>query len=118
MLLPDPQETARAAAAAPNKKRKEAEAAIADAVSRALHMLGSLKQIMALLAGWNVLHCSLLSLLACLFACLLVCLLPQDNSACKSEMPVLLSIHSVWLPRQRRSSALTIYALHALVASW
>ncbi|DBA66455.1 TPA: hypothetical protein ACH3X2_002431 [Trebouxia sp. C0005] len=51
IILPGPEAAARAAAAASNKKRNEAEAAIADAVSRALHMLGSLKQIVALLAG-------------------------------------------------------------------
>ena len=51
IILPGPEAAARAAAAASNKKRNEAEAAIADAVSRALHMLGSLKQIVSLLAG-------------------------------------------------------------------
>ncbi len=51
IILPGPEAAARAAAAAPNKKRNEAEAAIADAVSRALHMLGSLKQIVSLVAG-------------------------------------------------------------------
>ena len=51
IILPGPEAAARAAAAAPNKKRKEAEAAIADAVSRTLHMLGSLKQIVSLIAG-------------------------------------------------------------------
>lgn len=51
MVLPGPEAAARAAAAAPAKKRNEAEAAIADAVSKALHMLGSLKQIVPLIAG-------------------------------------------------------------------
>ena len=51
IILPGPEAAARAAAAASNKKRNEAEAAIADAVSRALHMLGSLKQIVSLVAG-------------------------------------------------------------------
>ena len=55
LVLPGPEAAARAAAAASNKKRKEAEAGIADAVARALHMLGSLKQVMALLAGQNCL---------------------------------------------------------------
>lgn len=52
MVLPGPEAAARAAAAAPAKKRNEAEAAIAEAVSKALHMLGSLKQIVPLVAGW------------------------------------------------------------------
>ncbi|KAL3148459.1 hypothetical protein ABBQ38_013906 [Trebouxia sp. C0009 RCD-2024] len=50
-VLEGPEAAARAAAAAPAKKRKEAEAAIADAVSKALHILGSLKQIISLIAG-------------------------------------------------------------------
>lgn len=53
MVLPGPEAAARAAAAAPAKKRNEAEAAIADAVSKALHILGSLKQIISLIAGWS-----------------------------------------------------------------
>ena len=51
IVLPGPEAAARAAAAAPAKKRNEAEAAIADAVSKALHILGSLKQMVSLLAG-------------------------------------------------------------------
>ena len=51
MVLPGPEAAARAAANASNKKRTEAEAAIADAVSKALHILGSLKQIVSLIAG-------------------------------------------------------------------
>ena len=50
-MLPGPEAAARAAAAAPAKKRNEAEATIADAVSKALHILGSLKQIVSLIAG-------------------------------------------------------------------
>lgn len=53
IVLPGPEAAARAAAAAPTKKRNEAEAAIADAVSKALHILGSLKQIVSLIAGWS-----------------------------------------------------------------
>lgn len=59
MVLPGPEAAARAAATAPNKKRKEAEAGIADAVSKALHMLGSLKQIVSLVAGACPAHCAL-----------------------------------------------------------
>lgn len=66
VVLPGPEAAARAAAAAPNRKRTEAEAAIADAVSRALHILGSLKQIVPLLAG---LHSASMVLYA---ACMLV----------------------------------------------
>ena len=51
IVLPGPEAAARAAAAAPAKKRNEAEATIADAVSKALHILGSLKQIVSLIAG-------------------------------------------------------------------
>lgn len=50
-MLPGPEAAARAAAAAPAKKRNEAEATIADAVSKTLHILGSLKQIISLIAG-------------------------------------------------------------------
>lgn len=51
VVLPGPEAAARAAAAAPNKKRSEAEAAIARAVANALHILGSLKQIVSLVSG-------------------------------------------------------------------
>lgn len=70
IILPGPEAAARAAAAASNKKRNEAEAAIADAVSRALHMLGSLKQIVSLVAGQlyvelDLCHCCLAAFIMC-----------------------------------------------------
>lgn len=50
-VLPGPQAAAQAAAAAPSKKRAEAEAAIKSAVADALHLLGMLKQTISLLTG-------------------------------------------------------------------
>ncbi len=50
-VLPGPEAAARAAAAAPNKKRQEAEAAIAKAVSDALHLLGLLRATLPLMTG-------------------------------------------------------------------
>lgn len=55
VVLPGPEAAARAAAAASNKKRSEAEAAIAQAVSNALHILGSLKQVISLVSGQHLL---------------------------------------------------------------
>lgn len=68
VVLPGPEAAARAAAAAPNKKRNEAESAIADAVSRALHILGSLKQIIPLIAGQ--------------ISCLIECVLAFCTASC------------------------------------
>lgn len=50
-VLPGPEAAAHAAAAAPSKKRQQAEEAIAAAVADALHLLGGLKQWIALLSG-------------------------------------------------------------------
>ena len=50
-VLPGPEASAHAAAAAPSKKRQAAEEAIAAAVADALHLLGALKQWLPLLAG-------------------------------------------------------------------
>lgn len=44
-VLAGPEATARAAAAGSNKHRVELEAAIASAVSDALHLLGAIKQV-------------------------------------------------------------------------
>ncbi|KAK9818389.1 hypothetical protein WJX72_011834 [[Myrmecia] bisecta] len=51
VVLPGPEAAARAAAAASNKRRHEAEGAIAKAVADALHLLGALKQTIQLLTG-------------------------------------------------------------------
>lgn len=50
-VLPGPEAAAHAAAAAPSKKRQQAEEAISAAVADALHLLGGLKQWIALLSG-------------------------------------------------------------------
>ena len=50
-VLPGPEAAARAAAAASNKKRPVAEAAITKAVQDALHLLGALKMVLPLLSG-------------------------------------------------------------------
>jgi ribosomal RNA-processing protein 12 len=50
-VLPGPEAAAHAAAAAPSKKRADAEAGITRAVTDALHLMGALKQCMALLSG-------------------------------------------------------------------
>lgn len=50
-VLPGPEAAAHAAAAAASKKRQQAEEAIAAAVADALHLLGALKQWIALLSG-------------------------------------------------------------------
>ena len=50
-VLPGPEAAAHAAAAATSKKRQQAEEAIAAAVADALHLLGALKQWIALLSG-------------------------------------------------------------------
>ncbi|GAB4822579.1 hypothetical protein N2152v2_009625 [Parachlorella kessleri] len=50
-VLPGPEAAARAAAAAPSKKRAQAEAAITKAVSDTLHLLEALKQTLFLLSG-------------------------------------------------------------------
>ena len=71
-VLPGPEAAAHAAAAAASKKRQQAEEAIAAAVADALHLLGALKQWIALLSG----ACQrspppLLLLLAHMYACIL-----------------------------------------------
>ena len=50
-VLPGPEVAARAAAAAPSKKRAEAEAAISKAVTDALRLLGWLKLALPLMPG-------------------------------------------------------------------
>ncbi|KAL4855011.1 RRP12-like protein [Chlorella vulgaris] len=50
-VLPSPEAAAIAAAAAPSKKRQQAEEAIAVAVANTLHLLGALKQWIALLSA-------------------------------------------------------------------
>ena len=50
-VLPGPEAAAQAAAAAPSKKRQQAEEVIAKTVSDALHLMGTLKQIIFLLSG-------------------------------------------------------------------
>ena len=50
-VLPGPEAAARAAAAAPAKRRAEAEGAIARAVADALHLLGALRQLLPLMEG-------------------------------------------------------------------
>jgi hypothetical protein len=50
-VLPGPEAAARAAAAAPAKRRADAEAALARAVADALHLLGGLQQLLPLMAG-------------------------------------------------------------------
>lgn len=68
-VLPGPEAAAHAAAAAPSKKRQQAEGAIAAAVADALHLLGALKQWVALLSGECCLPPSLHGLHTCTRAC-------------------------------------------------
>jgi len=53
-ILPRPQQAAVEAAQAPNKRRKEAEAAIQQAVSEALHWLGALRSVAPLMSRQHV----------------------------------------------------------------
>ena len=50
-VLPGPEAAANAAAAAPNKKRQQAEAAITQAVADALHLISLIRQVVVLLSG-------------------------------------------------------------------
>jgi ribosomal RNA-processing protein 12 len=71
-VLPGPEAAARAAAAAPSKKRQQAEDAIALAVTDALHLLGAIKLCLPLLSGEKLSTLSFFYDCYCVFPVLIV----------------------------------------------
>lgn len=108
VVLPGPEAAARAAAAASNKKRSEAEAAIAQAVSNALHILGSLKQIVSLVSGQSHLH--LYSLKAQRKACILHFNLPPQGG--QASAPKIQSRLHCWYTSHHLHSSMVLYVRH------